>query len=305
MGRYLDKMIFVDSLRIYGFYAAGGVYRSTDGGFTWERRDQDIPTSHWYRELCMDPNGTLYLATDEGIYRSTDGMESWKYIQGMITETTITAAAVARDGTVYCAPLRTGVFKSTNKGQDWEQCLGRQLDRMDITCLLVAPDGWIYAGAEPVLTDQGGVWRSKDGGGSWEKLSTGMTTEEIELLHLGKDGYLYAGTFGSGVFRSADKVTAVSPPHAPSAPEISHEMYPSVIGNAGTAQLRLALQAAGNLRITIYDRLGRLLRYVYEGEGRPGEQIIPVHGEGLSSGMYLCRIEFGRRVYSNTLFVIK
>ncbi len=306
MGGHLDKMIFVDSLRIYALYAAGGLYRSTDGGYTWESRDRDIIGSHWYSDLCMDSNGILYLATDEYIYRSTDGMESWKYIQGSMTETQITAVAVARDGTVYCAPMVKGVYKSSDKGQNWEQCSGHEFDGKKITRLLVDPDGWIYAATEPYFTEDGGVWRSRNEGRSWEKLATGMTTQRIELLHLGRDRYLYAGTWGSGIFRSTGEVTSVRPPprRAP-APEIRHEIYPTVIGSRSAANIRITLGTIGPLRIDLFDRLGRRLKRVYEGEARPGEQVIPLAMDGMSSGTYSYLIEFDGRYYTKSFVLLR
>src|SRR5688500_13778786 len=54
----------------------------------------------------------------------------------------------------------------------------------------------VYAG-----TFGGGLFRSADGGRSWEAWSQGITDFYVLSLAAGPDGTLYAGTFRGGVFR--------------------------------------------------------------------------------------------------------
>jgi photosystem II stability/assembly factor-like uncharacterized protein len=59
------------------------VFRSADGGLTWERRDTGVGGNGGKAvlSLALDPAApgtTLYAATDKGLYRSTDAGKTWK-----------------------------------------------------------------------------------------------------------------------------------------------------------------------------------------------------------------------------------
>ena len=62
--------------------ACGGIYRSTDGGATWE---SIFAVSQHAYAVTLDPEhpDTLYMCGfDAGAYRSTDGGESWERLKG-------------------------------------------------------------------------------------------------------------------------------------------------------------------------------------------------------------------------------
>ncbi len=60
-----------------GSYGPGSIYRTTDGGATWEQKITDIG---WVYEIVSDPRNSnrVYAATEGyGVLRSCDGGESW------------------------------------------------------------------------------------------------------------------------------------------------------------------------------------------------------------------------------------
>ena len=63
----------------------------------------------------------------------------------------------------------------------------------------------IYAG-----TFGGGVFRSADGGGSWQAVNSGLTNLDVRSFAISGDGRVYAGTFG-GVFRSRKTILVSMP----------------------------------------------------------------------------------------------
>jgi hypothetical protein len=66
----------------------------------------------------------------------------------------------------------------------------------------------IYAG-----TEQNGVYKSTDGGGSWSKANIGLTNMSIMALTIDPTtpSIVYAGTFGGGVFKSTNSCGTWSP----------------------------------------------------------------------------------------------
>ncbi len=67
-------------------------------------------------------------------------------------------------GTLYVGTHGKGVWKSTDKGQTWQDT---ELPQKDVFSIAVSPvDGAVYAGCEPSM-----LFRSIDGGQSWQELA--------------------------------------------------------------------------------------------------------------------------------------
>ncbi|MEM8960578.1 MAG: hypothetical protein AAGD38_03795 [Acidobacteriota bacterium] len=112
----------------------GGVYRSTDAGFTWEEFNDGLDDKRVF-DLHIDetaPNPTLWAATASGVYKVTiDGLspvgmqDPWELSNG-VEPTNITtpfSLTVATDpdspGIVYVGTNGGGVFKSLDGGTSW------------------------------------------------------------------------------------------------------------------------------------------------------------------------------------------
>ncbi|MHB8571372.1 MAG: WD40/YVTN/BNR-like repeat-containing protein [Candidatus Dormibacteria bacterium] len=67
---------------------------------------------------------------------------------------------------------------------------------------VVAPDN---SQSILVATARGGIYRSSDGGQTWSRRTTGLTTPDFWTLALSPNsGDVYAGSMGNGLFRSSD-----------------------------------------------------------------------------------------------------
>ncbi|HID06639.1 MAG TPA: hypothetical protein EYP10_05765, partial [Armatimonadetes bacterium] len=148
-----------------------GVFKSSDGGRTWQRCNHGLPqTDHNFSRapLAIDINDPrrLYTGYIDGLFASDDGGKSWRCIFGKIF-----AKGIAID-------VRTSAIYVTNGAHLWR--------------------GWWVEGAPPP-----GVYRSDDGGRTWVRLSDdGLVNPELGLIALdcAFNGTVYVGTIGNGVF---------------------------------------------------------------------------------------------------------
>ncbi len=206
-GRVVD--IAVDPVAadtIYIAAATGGVWRSGDKGanFTalWPASNpQSIGA------LVITPNGTLLAGTGEanpgggsityggsGIYRSTDKGRSWQLVgltnSGAIGRLVVDPAnpqhvfaAVA--GQLYNRGGERGVYESNDGGSSWALALAGGNDTTGAIDLAIDPSNpnRVYAAMwdhlrEPDLRTYGGagsgVFRSLDGGATWQHLTNGL-----------------------------------------------------------------------------------------------------------------------------------
>jgi len=102
-----------DPQRLYlgSWYA--GVYRSTDGGSTWQPINAGLPTSHaLVRSIAIDPVDTqrVYIGVGGQVYQSTDGGDHWNGI-GNVLPAEVQRMAVGTNGTVYAAVYGEGVYR--------------------------------------------------------------------------------------------------------------------------------------------------------------------------------------------------
>jgi photosystem II stability/assembly factor-like uncharacterized protein len=170
-----------------------GVYRTTDGGATWQqvlKVNADTGAS----DLRMDPTNPriLYAAmwhhgrkpwfiqsggTDGGIYKSTDGGDSWKKLEGglpqMIGKIGIDVPA-SNPQRIYAIieaePEKGGLWRSDDAGETWALINGHRV-------LHTRAWYYIHISADPLDQDtvyvlNTGLMKSIDGGKNWTKIST-------------------------------------------------------------------------------------------------------------------------------------
>ena len=176
-----------------------GVYKSTDAGQTWQNVGlQD--TRHISRiKIHPDNPDLVYVSAlghawgrneERGVFRSTDGGQTWEKVlykndgAGAIdlsmdaTNPRILYAAIWQvqryPWSIESGGPDSGIWRSTDGGDTWEDLTNKPglpgeevLGKIGITASPVRP-GRVWAHIE---ANQGGVYRSDDGGEHWEYLS--------------------------------------------------------------------------------------------------------------------------------------
>ncbi len=176
----------IDPFRPDIMYAgtSGGVYKSMDRARTWAKVHQglispDVLSSGralMVNTVLLDPQqpDTVYAATLNGLYKTTDGARSWRRIGLDLPDQMISALALdpSSAGRLYVTG-RQGVSKSEDGGSNWK-VINAGLGSLNIRSLAVAPGDpkTVYLG-----TNSSGLYRSRDGGETWESLP--LTTAHI------------------------------------------------------------------------------------------------------------------------------
>ena len=192
-----------DPMTFYFGACAGGVWKTTDGGQTWCNVSDGFFTTAAVGAIAVsesDPN-VIYVGTGEtcirnnvshgdGVYKSTDGGRTWTNM-GLRDTRHIGKIVIHPENPdlVYVAALghafgpneERGVFRSKDGGRTWEKVLYKSpragshditMDRNNPRILYAAI--W-QAQRYPYKLENGGeecgLWRSFDGGDTWEEIT--------------------------------------------------------------------------------------------------------------------------------------
>ncbi len=190
-----------------------GVFESTDGARTWHGRMSGMTEINFVVSLAIDPQEPkiIYAGTTGGVYRTKTGAENWvKVTEGMVAFDAKMASMAMGVNSLAIDPTRTkivyagttqGLFKSTNRGNNWTK-IGEALGDGYVSAIQLDPSNTntIY------LATSQGVKKSTDGGKSWALKSTGLEATSIRSIQLNTSTphIIYAGTNGGGLHRSTD-----------------------------------------------------------------------------------------------------
>ena len=190
-----------------------GVFETKNGGEQWTKKMEGMKEVLMVVTLGMDPTrpSILYAGTSGGVYKSLDQAGHWvKVNNGLVppdmvkTSRALNVTSILVDpyepDTVYAATL-AGLYKTTDAAKGWKRIGESLADQMIIAMVLDRTrQGVIY------ITGRDGVHRSGDGGGTWVMLNKGLATTNIRTIAQSEadPGVFYAGTNGSGLYRSKD-----------------------------------------------------------------------------------------------------
>jgi photosystem II stability/assembly factor-like uncharacterized protein len=234
--------VAIDPVNIFNVYAGTdhpfdgsnpqGVYKSADGGATWQRMGLD-PGGFPIDVLAIDPSNPSRIGAASrglgGYFQSTNGGVSWTSVTpggGCGAVNTVLYPGV---GDRVLVGASNGVCRSENGGATWTlhsvaafaSVQDLQTDRDDPSL--------VYAATAPALPggNGGGVFRSTDGGSTWSPFGTGLSTFTVRSLALDAGAInvsLYAGIFRGGVA----VLPLGDPPRDPETPAPS-ERVPRVV----------------------------------------------------------------------------
>ena len=191
----------------YAGAAGGGVWKTTDGGITWRALWENMPTSsigaialapqnpNWVWVATGEANPRNDVITGRGIFFSSDGGSTWRDVglhdAGQIDNVIVSPADASTVyasvlGHVWGANADRGIFRTTDGGATWKKVLFIN-DTTGASDLVMDPSNpkVLYAGMwqytrKPWRLDSGGeasgIYRTSDGGDTWQKLSGGLPT---------------------------------------------------------------------------------------------------------------------------------
>lgn len=193
----------------------GDILKSSDGGNSWEKKNNGLPTAYnrYLYSLVINPVDpqTLYVGTyGWGVYKTMNGGESWE-------RTNLTKAPVfsiyideSDSNIIYACTIDEGVLKTTSGGLNWQSLnLGvPQTVQFPFFEITFDPNNKDIG----YIASRWGLFKSIDGGNNWNLTSLlGDFDHSVYdvSIHPNSSDTVYAGLIGwltrKDLYRSADQ----------------------------------------------------------------------------------------------------
>ena len=202
-----------------------GLTGSEDNGESWRNSDDGFVRDVHVSKLVIDPNNNnVFYATTQGeteytdkvgdgagVFKSTDRGNNWTQINNGLNslETNVLAVDPNDSDVLYLGTDDDGIYKSINGGENWKKLIPTA--SFGVGDIVVDPQNSnnVYMGtvdyfrlseSRGVLGDFG-VYKSTDGGTTWEEFNSGLNHLGVFSLELSEENrILYAGTRAGGVY---------------------------------------------------------------------------------------------------------
>lgn len=213
-----------------------GIYRSTDGGLTFDQVTEGLPDDGLGRiliDICDSQPNVVYAAFVDGssvvgTYKSEDGGQTWfelvntpDFAYPQAWYDCYIAVDPENPDTVYAGGVspyyaNAGIIRSTDGGNSWTEISLGQNDvqtHPDHHTMAFGPTGVIWEG------NDGGIWKSNDRGDNWINCNATLTVTQNYTIggNPQDNAQMLGGTQDNG---SVERV-------------IDDEDWPQVIGGDG------------------------------------------------------------------------
>lgn len=184
-------------------YGKGGVYRSFDQGYTWQKAGFNwlnivsIAVNHATDDVFVQ-GLDFNLSPHSGIFKSSDNGINWHAVY--LPDFSFDNIRQYRCGfdSIMLAGAARYIFRSTDYGQTWNVAhFSNAAHYVEVfTDFAFSPDGIIYATSARMYSDCGKLWRSLDTGLTWEEIGG---CNFYDSMAIDSSGKILIG--GEGLFR--------------------------------------------------------------------------------------------------------
>ncbi len=174
----------------------GGIFKSTDGGYTWKQLPNQPGSRRVYYGLAIDPTNPrriIWGASGKGggVYVSEDGGDSWTHT--LKQDAWIFNVHATADGELYVGGK--DLWRSADQGKTWKKLtsltgrsvVGIEVDPRDPKTIWISAVTWDGS-------SNGDVYKSTDGGATWTDFTGDLMHRKPQLLRFNpKTNELWSG----------------------------------------------------------------------------------------------------------------
>ncbi len=277
---------FMSGDPVGGRWSLWGTY---NGGLTWDSTNFYIPQAGteagWNNSMFFDPvGGVVWFGTNNTRVYRTFNLLNWV---AQPTTGQANSYTVWFNNTNTGMTGGTGVLMTTNGGNNWVAPTTPLPGTANIAGITGVSNSWWVVRQSLI------IYYSPDNGSTW---STDYTAAAGNYRHItkargGANIVLWAVRANGGISRKEIPVGIGQISNEIPASYSLMQNYPNPF-NPST-NIRLNVPVSGNVKLVVYDELGREIRVLIDGALQPGIYNIDFDGTGLTSGVYFYKLTAG------------
>ncbi len=268
----------------FASYHGPRLYRSFDGGVSWNSSLTSDTTSDYITDIAVTSNQDIYVSCNAyfynngGVYKSTNGGEAWEFMgllnhQVMCIETNSNDDVFTGDWWVMDYDETMGIYAQYNNQNNFENILGISL----VTDIAINSENHIY------LTANETVFYSLDNGESFENITDELSNYK-SILHFDNQDYLYAA-HNTSLVRSINSTITSIDENQPLTQSVF--IYPNPCNGYLFIEIYNNLMIENKYSVHIYDLTGKIVS---------SNKVLPINNQfaidisHLNNGMYVIEI---------------
>jgi len=296
-----------------------GVLRSTDGGQSFPAANNGIPPNSWVRDLSISSQGIIAAATTNGVFISSNNGSSWLQTTGIAQGDTATKVEFVTDETdaaedrLLIGTQHGRFYEATNENEFLnaltlyiftEETYVTSILRYEVNSYLVSHYG------NGII--RGGVTKSTNGGSNFTAVNEGLPNNprvsSMGWFSIGEFFSVAVGIFGVSQAGAQIYIRLL----AIGIQQISSEIpmgfslsqnYPNPFNPA--TKLKFQVPYSENVRIAIYDALGKEVEVLVNKQLTPGTYETDWDASKFSSGIYYYRMTAGKYTDTKKMILVK
>ncbi|MGB6679228.1 MAG: transcriptional regulator, partial [Terriglobales bacterium] len=184
--------------------AVDGVFRSTDGGKSWQKISASNSDIHSIESIAIDPKdpNAIYAGTWHLAWKTDDGGANWHHIsKGMIEDSDVFSIIVdSTNPSVVFASACSGIYKSQSAGESFQKIQGIPFSARRTRVLKQDPTNAaiVYAGTTE------GLWKTIDAGKTWNRVTDSDVVVNDVMVDPRDSMRVMLATDRAGVLASTD-----------------------------------------------------------------------------------------------------
>jgi photosystem II stability/assembly factor-like uncharacterized protein len=193
---------------------SAGIYKSTNGGTSWDPAAAGLPIGKTIRSL-ISFGAYLFAGTEgDGIYRSSDHGDTWTKLDtnNSLLAQELVFTFCTKDNALF-AGAANGIYKSTDGGATFQRMLNGFPPNIGVFAWsLTASGGNIVAAVTVLLSPSEAldtIFYSPDEGSTWHQATLPIAPTAVTSVASDGSSLAYAGVFGQsssvkGLYKSTD-----------------------------------------------------------------------------------------------------
>ena len=293
-GGYIRKVTSVNN-DIYAGHGLAGVFKTTNNGVSWQRfalgeGDKMFAIYGTQSEFYISVANTILRTTDNGLTFNTA-------VNGLTNLSVMTLSSFQSD--LY-AGSRGGIFHSTDIGNIWTRVTAGLTD--SVFNVIINKGINVFASSR-----NRGMFLSTNRGQSWTSINTGLNDSDITSL-AASDEYLFAGSSDGNIWRRplTDFPVDIRQAEINLADDFTLQgNFPNPFNPSTKIIFSINKNVLRTAELKIYDTSGELVEAKKININSSGSYETIWNAEHFSSGVYFCSINYGGKILSSKMLLMK